>query len=147
MNCPQCGLINPETAQRCDCGYDFISKSVERPHFGSSPNTAFSKIAIGAQVMALLLAGGAVVWGVAAVLSVVFPGPSGEWAGVYVGLAWVVNLPIGLLALVVGLTVKQGSPGLRRACIAVSLVALSLPILTSVIWNWGRWLLIWKLRR
>jgi len=23
MKCPNCGLINPESAQRCDCGYNF----------------------------------------------------------------------------------------------------------------------------
>lgn len=23
MKCPNCGLINPDNAQRCDCGYDF----------------------------------------------------------------------------------------------------------------------------
>ena len=61
MNCPRCGLINPETAQRCDCGYDFISKSVEKPCFTSSPNTTISRIAVGAQVVALVLAGGAVI--------------------------------------------------------------------------------------
>jgi hypothetical protein len=63
MNCPRCGLSNPETAQRCDCGYDFINKSVEEPYFTSSPNTTLSRIAIGAQVVALVLAGGAVLWG------------------------------------------------------------------------------------
>jgi hypothetical protein len=26
MKCPRCGLINPEVAQRCDCGYDFIRR-------------------------------------------------------------------------------------------------------------------------
>jgi len=26
MNCPKCGLINPETALRCDCGYGFQFK-------------------------------------------------------------------------------------------------------------------------
>ena len=25
-SCPQCGLINPPTAQRCDCGYDFAKR-------------------------------------------------------------------------------------------------------------------------
>jgi len=25
MKCPNCGLINPETAERCDCGYDFLT--------------------------------------------------------------------------------------------------------------------------
>jgi hypothetical protein len=33
MKCPRCGLINPENAQRCDCGYDFVTHSVERPYF------------------------------------------------------------------------------------------------------------------
>jgi len=25
MKCPQCGLFNPDEAQRCDCGYDFTT--------------------------------------------------------------------------------------------------------------------------
>jgi hypothetical protein len=25
MECPMCGLLNPDTAQRCDCGFDFPS--------------------------------------------------------------------------------------------------------------------------
>ena len=29
MNCPTCGLINPDTALRCDCGYDFASREVK----------------------------------------------------------------------------------------------------------------------
>ena len=33
MKCPRCGLINPETAQRCDCGYDFVTHLVEKPYF------------------------------------------------------------------------------------------------------------------
>jgi hypothetical protein len=31
MECPKCGLTNPEAAQRCDCGYDFGADAVERP--------------------------------------------------------------------------------------------------------------------
>jgi hypothetical protein len=27
-DCPKCGLINPPSAQRCDCGYDFAAKRV-----------------------------------------------------------------------------------------------------------------------
>jgi hypothetical protein len=30
MKCPGCKLINPDTARRCDCGYDFETKTVER---------------------------------------------------------------------------------------------------------------------
>ena len=29
MECPICNLINPESAQRCDCGYDFEAKSAK----------------------------------------------------------------------------------------------------------------------
>ena len=24
IECPKCGLFNPDTAVRCDCGYDFV---------------------------------------------------------------------------------------------------------------------------
>jgi hypothetical protein len=30
LKCPNCKLINPPAALRCDCGYDFESKTVER---------------------------------------------------------------------------------------------------------------------
>jgi hypothetical protein len=33
MECPRCRLINPDTALRCDCGYDFESKTVEKSYF------------------------------------------------------------------------------------------------------------------
>ena len=32
MKCPKWGLINPESAQRCDCGYDFEEKRVLAPY-------------------------------------------------------------------------------------------------------------------
>src|ERR1700739_2653453 len=38
MECPNCKLINPDTAQRCDCGYDFESKKVERSYFSKKQN-------------------------------------------------------------------------------------------------------------
>lgn len=28
MDCPNCRLINPDTAQICDCGYNFIDKTM-----------------------------------------------------------------------------------------------------------------------
>jgi len=33
MKCPRCGLISPEFAQRCDCGYDFTAKTIEKAYF------------------------------------------------------------------------------------------------------------------
>ena len=29
MECPNCGLFNPPTSERCDCGFDFTSKTME----------------------------------------------------------------------------------------------------------------------
>lgn len=34
MDCPNCRLVNPASALRCDCGYDFKSRRLERSHFG-----------------------------------------------------------------------------------------------------------------
>lgn len=32
LKCPNCGLINPVTAERCDCGYDFPSETIKTPY-------------------------------------------------------------------------------------------------------------------
>ena len=33
MKCPRSGLINPDIAQRCDCGYDFERGKIEKPYY------------------------------------------------------------------------------------------------------------------
>ncbi len=33
MQCPRCKLLNPDTTARCDCGYDFESRSMQKRHF------------------------------------------------------------------------------------------------------------------
>ena len=40
--CPNCGLWNPPSAIRCDCGFDFAAQSVERP-FADSASIAMAK--------------------------------------------------------------------------------------------------------
>src|SRR5512142_2063465 len=32
MDCPKCKLVNPPTAKRCDCGYDFETHTMEESY-------------------------------------------------------------------------------------------------------------------
>jgi hypothetical protein len=36
MDCPNCRLVNPPTATRCDCGYDFQLETMREPHLVES---------------------------------------------------------------------------------------------------------------
>jgi hypothetical protein len=64
-----------------------------------------------------------------------YPGNSGEFGGVSVLLAAVVDLPVGLVSLVVGLAVKKGYPAMRWTCLVLSVAALALPFLTKAAWQ------------
>ena len=33
--CPKCGLINPTDSERCDCGYDFESRTIQASYIQS----------------------------------------------------------------------------------------------------------------
>ncbi len=57
MRCPRCGLINPDTALRCDCGYDFKSHSMKKSyskdswHYHQDLISLFDFVAIPIQVL------------------------------------------------------------------------------------------------
>ncbi len=40
MKCPNCGLENPPTAERCDCGYDFPSRSMKSSYLTPASRVA-----------------------------------------------------------------------------------------------------------
>jgi hypothetical protein len=112
------------------------SGPVTVPPGGTKPSNA----AILSQIFAVVFAVPAVAWGVFVVWSTAFPPKCGDWSGLTslgVVECWVVDLPIGLLILAIGLFVKKGSPRLRRICIGASAVTLSLPIIASLLLS--RW--------
>jgi hypothetical protein len=37
VNCPNCGLISPPTAERCDCGYEFAASTSNESHGAEEP--------------------------------------------------------------------------------------------------------------
>ena len=40
MDCLRCGLINPDYARHCDCGYDFATKSVKSSYLADSQDVS-----------------------------------------------------------------------------------------------------------
>ena len=86
---------------------------------------------------AIALSTVAILWGLAATLSLIFPGSSGEWAVVALWACYVVNIPAGLVSLVVGL-LTPANARLRRICLVAAGVALCIPLVASAIWAFHR---------
>jgi hypothetical protein len=87
------------------------------------------------QVAVLVIALPAVTWGAYLLFGMALPSRCGDFSGAAtlgVAASWAVNLPVGLLALGVGLTVKSGSSLLRKICIGTSIITLSLPVIAIV---------------
>ena len=83
-------------------------------------------------MLAIVLASVAEAFGILAILSIVLPGPFGEWAELGLLAAWAVVAPIGLLTLAAGWRLKSGPPGMRRVCVIISILCLVLPVLATV---------------
>jgi hypothetical protein len=98
--------------------------------------------AVFGQIVVLSLGLAAAAWGAFGVYGAAFPGPCGDNPGPGLGVieSWVVDVPIGLLALGVGVFVRRGSARLRRMCVVSSVVILALPVAGSVLlqrWHCG----------
>lgn len=55
VTCPRCGLVNPPSAQRCDCGHSFTPAAAARSRENEQ---ARDKAAVGAAAMILMFLGG-----------------------------------------------------------------------------------------
>jgi FtsH-binding integral membrane protein len=59
LTCPRCGLLSPDEAETCDCGYNFITRQ-SKPKAGADPRAASKGVV--AYVVFLLLAAGCWAW-------------------------------------------------------------------------------------
>jgi hypothetical protein len=88
------------------------------------------------QIAVLIFTVPAVIWGVFVVFTAAFPAPCGDFSGAAAlgaAAAWLIDLPVGLLTLGVGVFVTRGSPSLRKACIGLSLLTLVLPNIATAL--------------
>jgi hypothetical protein len=97
--------------------------------------TRRSGIAILFQILALTLSCLAIAWGTFCAYTAAFPGPCGDNPGPGLGVieTWLLNIPIGILSLLLGCFLKKGSPTLRTACIPASLITLALPVVANIL--------------
>jgi hypothetical protein len=87
------------------------------------------------QIAALVLVAPAVAVGLFAVYTTLFPVPCGDFSGATalgVIVAWVIDLPVGLLALGSAMFVKGGSARMRSVSFAAACITLALPIIATV---------------
>jgi hypothetical protein len=98
MKCPNCRLINPNTALRCDCGYDFESGTIKESYLQTSPSNLGGQkaITIVALVCALTGSGALLFVFCACVLNVIPLGFEGR--GVFGGSA----LWLGGISTIIG---------------------------------------------
>ena len=99
----------------------------------SPDQTDRSDIAILFQILALTLSCLAIAWGTFCAYTAAFPGPCGDNPGPGLGVieTWLLNIPIGILTLLVGCFLKRGSPALRKTCIPAALITLALPVIAN----------------
>jgi hypothetical protein len=93
------------------------------------------------QIAVLVFTVPAVIWGVFVVFTAAFPASCGDFSGAAAlgaAAAWLIDLPIGLLTLGVGVFVTKGSQRLRKACIGISLLTLVLPNIATALLQHSR---------
>jgi ABC-type tungstate transport system substrate-binding protein len=108
-------------------------RPVSVPPSGTKPSDG----AVFAQIIALVLSVPAILFGLWMMWYVANPGPCGDFgrgdSTLFVLFCWVVDLPIGVLTLAIGLFAKKGAPRLRKRCIFAALVTLSLAIIAPLL--------------
>ena len=56
MDCPNCKLVNPPTAARCDCGYDFQTGTIKESYLTERDKQLSKPVIAGAILITVILA-------------------------------------------------------------------------------------------
>lgn len=56
QDCPRCRLVNPPTAQRCDCGYDFAARAVRPSYLPGAASASLAHPSLGELALCVLAA-------------------------------------------------------------------------------------------
>lgn len=62
--CPKCRLYNPPSAQRCDCGYDFQSQTMEQSFLAADQQEGAKRLSSGQLVLAIFVPLVGVIYGI-----------------------------------------------------------------------------------
>ena len=92
-----------------------------------------NSVSTAALIIALAVAAVAILWNVGLIYWLLVPGGSGEWTRLAAPFAWAVAAPLALAALAAAFLARQGSLRLRRAARIVSIVALAMPLLVTLL--------------
>ena len=84
-------------------------------------------------VSTFVLAAVAILWNLGLIYWLFVPGGSGEWTRLAVPLAWIFGSPLALLALAAAFLAPQYSPRSGRAARTVSILALAMPLLVTLL--------------
>ena len=104
---------------------------MESAHYNSQqPSAKRSSIVIQAAGLAVALVG--ILFGIGACYTIVVPGPGGEWTKAVVLVADVVDIPAGIMTLIIALAVKKGNRHLHRLCLIAGVLTLCLPLVAYV---------------
>ena len=115
MECPECGLLNPDTAERCDCGYSFTAQEIPVEYIDESvPPTVLI-----------------VIWGLVELLGV-----SAFLAGFFLDITWlmVAGGCLSVLDDIVQIALGVLNPGLPIVA-GVALAYIFTPWYVGVFWS------------
>ena len=95
-DCPKCGLVNPPTAQRCDCGWDFVSRSMQQSYDPRAADRLRRRRRVGYAAGLI----GFLVMGVRGLVNSLSPAPDGGALNTAPALGVDLFLFVGLLGVV-----------------------------------------------